>query len=318
MHYVTLLMNSISYYKVFAAKSLMKVILVALCLCTQTANAQLRPVIPANDSLFVDQPLVITPIKTAKGKSTTRPSSRQLAEPVVTGQLVDGQQVVETYTVEGVTFRMIKVAGGTFMMGGTEEQGTDAYDEEKPVHAVTLPDYYIGETEVTQQLWEAMVGHNPSHFKGKDRPVECVRYIDIDLFLMKLEYYTGKRFRLPSEQEWEFAARGGNLSRHTKYAGSENFDSVAWYCNNSANQTHDVKGKAPNELGIYDMSGNVEEWCEDTWRPYTAGADEDTDETARVSRGGGYLDFAKHLRVSDRRRVPITIYNSDIGLRLVR
>ncbi len=275
--------------KVFPASCLVKSLLAGLFLSvTGSVSAQLRPVIPPGDTLDLEVPHAVEHRK------------------------------VETFTVEGVTFNMVKVTGGTFSMGATEEQGEEAYDTEFPVHTVTLPDYYIGETEVTQELWEAMIGHNPSHFKGKNLPVECVRYIDIDLFLMKLEYYTGVRFRLPTEQEWEFAARGGNLSQRTKYAGSEDFDTVAWYCNNSGNRTHEVKGKAPNELGIYDMSGNVEEWCEDIWHPYTEDADEENDKNAKVSRGGGYLDFARHLRVSDRRRVPITIYNSDIGLRLAR
>ena len=275
--------------KVLPASCLFKAILAGLFFALPNMVwAQLRPVIPEDDTLDAEPPHFVEHRK------------------------------VETFTVEGVSFNMVKVTGGTFMMGATEEQGDDAYDEERPVHTVTLPDYYIGETEVTQELWEAVVGHNPSHFKGKNRPVECVRFIDIDLFLMKLEYYTGMRFRLPTEQEWEFAARGGNISRHTKYAGCEDFDSVAWYCNNSGNQTHDVKSKAPNELGLYDMSGNVEEWCDDVWRAYDADSDEVEDKLAKVCRGGGYLDFAKHLRVSDRRKKTVTIYNNDIGLRLVR
>lgn len=223
---------------------------------------------------------------------------------------------IETFKVEGVTFRMVKVKGGRFIMGATEEQGEDAGEDERPAHEVQVQDFYIAETEVTQELWEAVMGFNPSHSKGPKLPVESIRYRDIDLFLMKLEFFTGQRFRLPAEAEWEFAARGGLKSRHTKYAGSDDYEAVAWYCNNSGNHSHDVATKAPNELGIYDMSGNVEEWCEDLWKPYAQGADGEETPNVRVRRGGGFLDFATHLRVSDRRGATHTIFTNDIGLRL--
>ena len=223
---------------------------------------------------------------------------------------------IETFKVEGVTFRMMKVRGGRFTMGATEEQGEEAGDDERPAHEVNVADFYIAETEVTQELWEAVMGYNPSHFKGPKLPVESVRYRDIDLFLMKLEFFTGQHFRLPAEAEWEYAARGGERSKHTKYAGSDDYEAVAWYCNNSGNRSHEVATKAPNELGLYDMSGNVEEWCEDLWKPYAQGADGETDTNVRVRRGGGFLDFATHLRVSDRRGATYTIFTNDIGLRL--
>ena len=223
---------------------------------------------------------------------------------------------IETFKVEGVTFRMVKVRGGRFIMGATEEQGEEAGEDERPAHEVQVQDFYIAETEVTQELWEAVMGFNPSHSKGPKLPVESIRYRDIDLFLMKLEFFTGQHFRLPAEAEWEFAARGGLKSRHTKYAGSDDYEAVAWYCNNSGNHSHDVATKAPNELGIYDMSGNVEEWCEDLWKPYAQGADGEETPNVRVRRGGGFLDFATHLRVSDRRGATHTIFTNDIGLRL--
>jgi len=133
---------------------------------------------------------------------------------------------------------------------------------------------------------------------------------------MKMEFYTGQHFRLPAEAEWEFAARGGLKSHHTKYSGSNDFEEVAWYCNNSGNRSHEVATKAPNELGIYDMSGNVEEWCGDIWKPYAQGADSEDNPNVRVRRGGGFLDFATHLRVSDRRGATHAIFTNDIGLRL--
>ena len=223
---------------------------------------------------------------------------------------------VETFKVEGVTFRMVRVRGGRYIMGATDEQGEEAGDDERPAHEVEVSDFYIAETEVTQELWEAVMGYNPSHFKGAKLPVESIRYRDIDLFMMKLEFFTGIHFRLPSEAEWEYAARGGERSKHTKYAGSDDYEAVAWYCNNSGNHSHEVATKAPNELGIFDMSGNVEEWCEDVWKPYALGADGENESNVRVRRGGGFLDFATHLRVSDRRGATHSIFTNDIGLRL--
>ena len=144
-------------------------------------------------------------------------------------------------------------------MGATSEQGEYANDLEKPVHKVTLSDYYIGKTEVTQALWEAVMGNNPSAFKGENLPVECISWNDCKEFISKLNALTGKTFRMPTEAEWEYAARGGSKSRGYKYSGSGNIDEVAWHKDNSEEKTHEVGTKRPNELGIYDMSGNVGE-----------------------------------------------------------
>ena len=161
------------------------------------------------------------------------------------------------FTVNGVSFEMVRVEGGTFRMGATSEQEADDWDREKPVHSVTLSSYYIGKTEVTQALWKAVMGSNPSYFKSDNQPVENVSWNDCHEFIRKLNALTGQNFRLPTEAEWEFACRGGNNSRGYKYSGSNNLGSVAWYDGNSGNKTHPVGTKAPNELGIYDMSGNV-------------------------------------------------------------
>ena len=158
---------------------------------------------------------------------------------------------------------MVFVKGGTFMMGATPEQGSDAGDGEKPVHSVTVSDFYIGKYEVTQAQWKAVMGKNPSHYKGENRPVERVSWYDIQKFIEKLNAKTGKRYRLPTEAEWEYAARGGNQSKGYKYSGSNDIGSVAWYTNNSGDRTHPVGQKQPNELGLYDMTGNVWEWCSD-------------------------------------------------------
>ncbi|MCI6473530.1 MAG: SUMF1/EgtB/PvdO family nonheme iron enzyme, partial [Bacteroidales bacterium] len=156
------------------------------------------------------------------------------------GSLSSASGSVVPITVNGVTFNMIRVDGGTFTMGATSEM-TDPWNEEKPTHQVTLSTYYIGETEVTQGLWKAVMGKNPSRFTGDNLPVETVSWDDCQKFIDKLNSLTGKNFRLPTEAEWEFAARGGNKSRHTQYSGSSNIDDVAWYYGNSESKTHSVK-----------------------------------------------------------------------------
>ena len=174
----------------------------------------------------------------------------------------------EVFTIGSIVFKMIYVEGGTFMMGANEED-SEASDDERPVHKVTLSSYSIGETAVTQALWEAIMGNNPSHFKGANRPVEKVSWDDCQVFIRKLNEKTNRKFRLPTEAEWEFAARGGNKGKNYKYAGSNIIDNVAWYHENSGNETHPVAQKQPNELGIYDMSGNVWEWCQDRYGKYS-------------------------------------------------
>ena len=199
---------------------------------------------------------------------------------------------------------MIYVEGGTFQMGATSEQGGDAYGDEKPAHNVTVNDFCMGETEVTQALWKAVMESNPSRFEGDDRPVETVSWNDCQEFISKLNSLTGKTFRLPTEAEWEYAARGGNKNRGYKYAGSNTIGVVAWYTDNSGSSTHPVKGKSPNELGLYDMSGNVWEWCQDWKGDYSSSAQTNpagpSSGSDRVLRGGGCLDGAGSCRVASR------------------
>ena len=224
-----------------------------------------------------------------------------------------------TFTVGGVSFTMVYVPGGTFTMGATSEQGSDAYNDEKPAHSVTLSSYYIGETEVTQALWTAVMGSNPSRFKGDQRPVERVSWNDCQTFISRLNAKTGKYFRLPTEAEWEYAARGGH-SGGSKYAGSDNINSVAWYIFNSGRETHNVATKSPNGLGIYDMSGNVWEWCQDWYGAYSSSSQTNpkgpSNGDDRVRRGGSWYDVAWDCRVS--RRDDDSPYGSDfhLGLRL--
>lgn len=155
-----------------------------------------------------------------------------------------------------VSFTMVAVAGGTFTMGCSDSDATP--------HSVTLSGFCIGETEVTQALWQAVMGSNPSKFKGDmQRPVECVSYNDCKTFISELNSLTEENFRLPTEAGWEFAARGGNSSKGYEYSGSNSIGNVAWYADNSGSTTYPVKMKSPNELGLYDMTGNVWEWCND-------------------------------------------------------
>lgn len=211
----------------------------------------------------------------------------------------------ETFTVNGVSFDMIAVEGGTFWMGA-EDGDYEASSVERPRHEVRVDDYAIGQTEVTQQLWETVMGNNPSNWKGADLPVENVSWDECQTFITKLNALTGREFRLPTEAEWEFAARGGKNSNGYKYSGSNDIDAVAWYINNSDGKTHPVAQKAYNELGIYDMSGNVWEWCNDWYDEQyysVASHDNPTGPSAtsfHVRRGGRWDHNSPLCRVSSR------------------
>ena len=225
----------------------------------------------------------------------------------------------ETFKVNGVKFNMMCVEGGTFMMGAAADD-TTAEADEKPQHQVTLSDFMIGQTEVTQNLWEAVMGSYPSTIKGDSLPVNNVSWEDCQTFITKLNALTGLYFRLPTEAEWEFAARGGNKSKDFVYAGSDNIDEVAWHIGNSGNMTHPVATKQPNEIGIYDMSGNVWEWCLDWNGDYTADMHTNpqgpTIGEYRMYRGGGWKYADKDCRVTRRRRTA-SYDKTSLGLRLV-
>ena len=218
----------------------------------------------------------------------------------------------------GINIEMIKVEAGSFNMGATPEMQDPHDDYEKPVHRVTLTNnYYIGKYEVTQALWQAVMGSNPSKFKGDDLPVETVSWNDCQDFISKLNAMTGKKFRLPTEAEWEYAARGGKKSRGYKYSGSNTLDDVAWCYTDY--MTHVVGTKQPNELGIYDMSGNVWEWCHDRCGSYSSSPQTNptgaVSGSERVRRGGDSYDG--DCRSSSRRCGPPANPFIYIGLRLV-
>ncbi|MDR0604460.1 MAG: formylglycine-generating enzyme family protein [Bacteroidales bacterium] len=194
---------------------------------------------------------------------------------------------------------MVYVQGGTFNMGSN-----DGNSNEQPVHQVTLSSYYISKYEITQAQWKAVMGNNPSYFKGDNLPVEQVSWDDVQEFISRLNAATGEQYRLPTEAEWEYAARGGQQSNRYSYSGSNNVNDVAWYSSNSDNKTHAVGTKQANELGIYDMSGNVWEWCYDWYGTYSASAQHDpmgaSSGSYRVRRGGSWFSNAADCRVSFR------------------
>lgn len=218
----------------------------------------------------------------------------------------------QEYEINGVKFKMIAVEGGSFMMGATPGQGEDARENEKPAHKVTIDDFLIGETEVTQELWFAVMGNNPSHFKSDEGnlPVENVTWNDVQSFIKKLNEITGQNFRLPFESEWEYAARGGKKSTDKKYAGSDDVEEVAWYKDNAEGKTHAVATKKANELGIYDMSGNVWEWSD------LVGNDPQNISFANT-RGGSIGNENSHFGIASRSICPISASAKTIGFRLV-
>jgi formylglycine-generating enzyme required for sulfatase activity len=235
----------------------------------------------------------------------------------------------------------VLVKGGTFKMGNTFEE--DAFEDEFPVHPVTLSDFYIGTYEVTQAEWEAVMGSNPSTFKSPNKPVESISWYDAVNFCNKLSqkdglkpcYTIGKNnrvtcdwtadgYRLPTEAEWEFAARGGNDSKGYMYAGSNSLSDVAYFKDNSLGMSQSVGQRKPNELGIYDMSGNVWEWCWDWYSNSYGTADSQTNPhgidfaVEKCRRGGGWAQAAKSARSSNRLGTPPDLKFNYVGIRLVR
>ena len=234
--------------------------------------------------------------------------------PLTTPDLAD-----ETFTIEGVQFKMVGVKGGTFQMGST-----DGLDDEVPVHSVSVSSFRIGETEVTQELWTAVMGKAPvisdAFSVGDKKPAVSVSWDECQTFIKQLNAKTGRTFRLPTEAEWEFAARGGTKSKGYTYSGSNTVGNVAWYSENSGLHAQKVAGKAPNELGLYDMSGNAREMCQDWYGPYSADAQVNPTGpkkgSYRVVRGGGHASEAASSRTTLRSYAPTTSKNIETGLRL--
>ena len=271
--------------------------------------------IPSNKNKVEEELAKITEVSYSNGVSSNKNKVEEEQAKITEASYSKG-----ILTVNGIKYNMVRVEDCTFRMGATSEQDCDAYDIEEPVHSVTLSSYYIGKTEVTQALWKAVMGSNPSKFKGENLPVENVSWDDCQVFVRKLNSLTGQNFRLPTEAEWEFACRGGNNSLGYKYSGSDNIDNVAWFDGNSGRKTHFVATKSPNELGIYDMSGNVWEWCSDWYDKYSSGAQTNPEGpesgSFRVYRGGGWGSRAGRCRSSLRDNNYPTFRDCGVGLRL--
>ena len=255
------------------------------------------------------KPAVTKPKPAAKPKAKTKPAPRR------NSTSHSGSTVSLSAELNKLINNMVYVSGGTFIMGGDESS------DQTPTHSVTLSSYYICKYEVTQALWRTVMGSNPSKFKGDNLPVEQVSWNDCQTFINRLNNYTGRNFRLPTEAEWEFAARGGNYSRHYKYSGSNYISDVAWYCDNSGNRTHPVGTKQANELGLYDMSGNVWEWCSDWYGSYSSYSQSNptgaTSGFGRVERGGNWCGLARYCCSPHRSYYAPGNSFDDLGLRLV-
>lgn len=235
----------------------------------------------------------------------------------------------KVFTVNGVTFTMVFVESGSFTMGATAEQ-QEPLEDEKPPHRVTLTkDFYMGETEVTQALWKAVMGFTPTasgsqwsteRGMGDHFPAYYISYEDVQQFISQLNSLTGAQFRMPTEAEWEYAARGGSKSKGYQYSGSNTLGDVAWYGGNSGRKTHAVKTKKANELGLYDMSGNVWEWCSDRKGDYSSSSVVDPtgaeSGSYRVYRGGSWYASARYCRVAFRTGFSPSARNDVFGFRL--
>lgn len=308
--------------------------------------------------LSVSKETILNGSKTELSNIVVAPSSPK-TDPGVQRSPRNSDVVI--FTIGRVRFKMVRVMGGTFMMGATKEQNKDCWEDEEPEHMVTLDNYYIAETLITQALWEEIMKSNPSNWKGDNLPVERVSFVDVQEFVGKINRLTSEHFRLPTEAEWEYAARGGNRSCGYMYSGSNSIDDVAWYWKNSGDnylegtdndrevknagsffsrllsrkdtvgnivelinnnncRTHPVKEKKPNELGVFDMSGNVWEWCSDRYGKYQSlpqiNPRGPKQGSYRVCRGGGWFSNINRCRVSDRLRRSPKFRGDYIGFRL--
>ena len=226
------------------------------------------------------------------------------------------------FEVDSIPFSMQRVEGGVFIMGGTHEQHREPISTDLPTHTVALDAYYIGHTEVTQALWQAVMPewefidewHNPNH------PITNVSWYDCQVFIQRLDSITGLPFRLPTEAEWEFAARGGNESQGFRFAGSDIVDSVSWGLSNAGFRKHTVGLKKPNELRLYDMTGNVSEWCSDWYAPYYFGTEPNPKGpitgSNKIVRGGSFDNCQANSHISCRQYQPPTEATNYCGLRL--
>ena len=260
-------------------------------------------------------------VSTSSTSSSSTQSATTSSDFSSISSVSSGNNEISIPVKNGITIDMVKVEAGTFMMGATSEM-ENSESWEQPVHKVTLTnDYYMGKYEVTQALWQVVMGSNPSYFKGDNLPVEVVSWDTCQVFINKLNSMTGRKFRLPTEAEWEYAARGGKKSRGYQYSGSNNISDVAWYNENSESKTHPVGMKLANELGLYDMTGNVGEWCQDRNRSYVKSSQINPTGALRgawrVFRGGSWHSYMRNCHSSSRCSAKPVYRDFGQGLRLV-
>jgi formylglycine-generating enzyme required for sulfatase activity len=236
-----------------------------------------------------------------------------------------GAKTLSAESLKRLMGEMVWVEGGEFSMGSNSDKASKA---EGPVHKVTLDGFRIGKYEVSQDLFEEVMGWNYSYFPGEGQPVNNISWLNIQLFIERLNKMTGKSFRLPTEAEWEYAAKGGKESKGYQYSGSDTIDEVAWYAGNSEKRVHPSGKKKPNELGLYDMTGNLWEFCHDDARmiPYPSEAqvnplrgsfEKPYSNDAKITRGGGYEFDADECLVFRRDGATPNVRMPDIGFRLV-
>ena len=290
---------------------------------SEEGTVKLKASVPSNLQITLTRESVGAGIVNQQQSENQQSSNTYVASssnnPSGSPSVASGSNTITIPVKDGISIDMVRVEAGTFTMGATAEIKVPYDDnDERPTHRVTLTnDYYIGKYEVTQALWKAVMGNKPSKFKGDNLPVENVKWKDCQKFLSKLNRITGKTFRLPTEAEWEYAARGGNKSRGYQYSGSNNFSDVAW----GIGKTYAVGTKQPNELGIYDMSGNVGELCQDWYGAYSSSSQVNptgaNSGSYRVYRGGCWIKYAGDCLSSCRYYYKPDHRDSDLGLRLV-
>lgn len=287
---------------------------------------------PNSDKLYSVDLLAIKKVREGKEckereeEKKRREAKEEEKKKVIDSRIAEKKQKIrengfELFKIDNIPFKMVYVEGGRFVMGYKSESINNPKDipsNELPPHLVTLDDYLIGETEVTQDLWDTIMGNNPSQYRCKDLPVEHVSWYDVQQFIAKLNTLTNREFRLPTEAEWEYAASGGLKGNSYLFSGSNNIQEVAWY--GVTIGTNHVKSKKPNELGLYDMSGNVWEWCSDCFGYYNGHSQHNPQGpqtgTFRVFRGGSWSNSAKYCRITNRNFKEPTSKDNSIGFRL--
>jgi formylglycine-generating enzyme required for sulfatase activity len=265
--------------------------------------------------------------KTAEeaAKKAAEEAAKKAAEQAKQDSIANAKKAVEEAAKKAaeeaakITIEMVKVEGSLFSMGCTSEQGFDCNDDERPTHNVQLNDFLISKYLITQEVWKKVMGTNPSHFSGNELPVESVSWDEIQSFIKELNIKTGKKYRLLTESEWEYAARGGRKSNRQKYSGNNNVDKVAW-CDGNSQSTQPIGKKQPNELGIFDMSGNVWEWVQDWKDSYSEKTQFNpkgpVSGSKRAFRGGSWQDPAAFCRIARRGNAELNYRSSDLGFRL--